>query len=57
MFPPHPFSIQSYAIPSQEDAPFIQIESDTRIQILESMDLLPDADKEQCAAFIVSFFI
>ena len=51
------FQLQSYAIPSQEDAPFIQIESDTRIQVLESMDLLPDADKEQCAAFIVSFFI
>jgi len=54
---PHSFSTSSYAIPSQEDAPSIEIESDTRIQILESMDLLPDADKEQCAAFIVSFFI
>ncbi|KAL9708789.1 hypothetical protein Ac2012v2_007943 [Leucoagaricus gongylophorus] len=36
----------------QEDAPFIQVESDTRIQILESINFLPDADKEQCAAFI-----
>ena len=32
----------------------IFVDADTRIQILESMAALPRADKEQCAAFIVS---
>lgn len=31
----------------------IYIDANTRIQILETMLLLPTADKEQCAAFIV----
>lgn len=36
-----------------EDADAIHIDSDTRIQILDSMAYLPRADKEQCGAFIV----
>ncbi|KAJ3560835.1 hypothetical protein NP233_g10573 [Leucocoprinus birnbaumii] len=35
-----------------DDVSTIQVESDTRIQILDSVNSLPDADKEQCAAFI-----
>ena len=34
--------------------PFISIEANSRIQILDTMSQLPRADKEQCAAFIVS---
>lgn len=30
------------------------MDSDTRIQVLETMSMLPQAEKEQCAAFIVS---
>lgn len=33
----------------------IYVDSNTRIQILDTMLHLPNADKEQCAAFIVSF--
>jgi len=36
----------------KEDADAIFLDTDTRIQILESMVFLPRADKEQCAAFI-----
>ncbi|KZT03077.1 uncharacterized protein LAESUDRAFT_660491 [Laetiporus sulphureus 93-53] len=36
----------------KEDADAIFVDVDTRIQVLESMPLLPRADKEQCAAFI-----
>ncbi|KAF5347443.1 hypothetical protein D9756_011118 [Leucocoprinus leucothites] len=36
----------------KDDISNIQIESDTRIQVLESVSSLPEADKEQCAAFI-----
>lgn len=32
----------------------VYVDSNTRIQVLETMLLLPHADKEQCAAFIVS---
>jgi hypothetical protein len=31
----------------------IYVDAETRIQILDTMLLLPQADKEQCAAFIV----
>lgn len=40
-----------------EDAEAIYIDSDTRIQILDSMAYLPRADKEQCGAFIVRLFL
>ncbi|KAK7469308.1 hypothetical protein VKT23_003792 [Stygiomarasmius scandens] len=33
----------------------VYIDGNTRIQVLDTMLLLPQADKEQCAAFIVSF--
>jgi hypothetical protein len=32
------------------------IDSDTKIQVLNTMSELPRAEKEQCAAFIVSVF-
>ncbi len=32
----------------------LYIDDDTRIQILDTMEELPRADKEQCGAFIVS---
>lgn len=40
-----------------DDAPAIYIDSDTRIQILDTVAHLVRADKEQCGAFIVRFFI
>ncbi|KIK57287.1 hypothetical protein GYMLUDRAFT_204172 [Collybiopsis luxurians FD-317 M1] len=36
---------------SQDDS-CIFVDTDTRIQVLETMSMLPQADKEQCAAFI-----
>jgi hypothetical protein len=39
-----------------DDATAIYVDDDTRIQILDSMPDLPRADKEQCGAFIVSFW-
>ena len=53
-------SIQSHhysltgAPSSKEDADCIYVDNDTRIQIMDTMAVLPRADKEQCAAFIVS---
>ncbi len=41
----------------KEDADAIFVDVDTRIQVLESMPFLSRADKEQCAAFIVSDFL
>ena len=41
---------------SKDDADAIFIDVDSRVQVLETMMLLPHADKEQCAAFIVSFY-
>jgi hypothetical protein len=38
---------------SPEDAAAIYIDRDTRIQILETMNHLPQAEKEQCGAFLV----
>ncbi|KII90397.1 hypothetical protein PLICRDRAFT_52136 [Plicaturopsis crispa FD-325 SS-3] len=35
-----------------EDAPAIYVDANTRIQIVDSMSLLPRAEKEQCGAFI-----
>ena len=40
----------------KEDADAIFVDTDTRIQILDTMSWLPRADKEQCGAFIVSAF-
>lgn len=40
---------------SKGDLDAIFLDTDTRIQILDSMSYLPRADKEQCAAFIVRF--
>jgi len=40
-----------------EDATFIYIDTSTRIQILDTVSHLPKADKEQCGAFIVSYFL
>ena len=39
---------------SKEDSDCIYVDNDTRIQIMDTMAFLPRADKEQCAAFIVS---
>ncbi|KAI1784474.1 glycosyl transferase family group 2-domain-containing protein [Ganoderma leucocontextum] len=36
----------------KEDSDCIYVDNDTRIQIMDTMALLPRADKEQCAAFI-----
>ena len=33
------------------------IDQETRIQILDSMEYLPGAEKDQCAAFIVSYLL
>ena len=38
-----------------DDAPAIYIDSDTRIQVLDTVAHLVRADKEQCGAFIVRF--
>ncbi|KAH7886770.1 glycosyl transferase family group 2-domain-containing protein [Phlebopus sp. FC_14] len=35
-----------------DDAQAIYVDSDTRIQIIDSMSMLPRAEKEQCGAFI-----
>ena len=37
-----------------DDAVALYVDVNTRIQILDTMTRLPRADKEQCAAFIVS---
>ena len=42
---------QLYSAPDERS---IYVDADTRIQILETMLMLPQADREQCAAFIVS---
>ena len=39
---------------SGENDSAIYVDKDTRIQVLDSMNRLPRADKEQCGAFIVS---
>jgi len=39
------------------DEKSIYVDAETRIQILETMLMLPQADKEQCAAFIVRFIL
>ena len=46
--PPHP------SIPSAPEENSIYVDSNTRIQVLDTMMDLPTADKEQLAAFIVS---
>ena len=33
----------------------LHLDPNTRIQIIDSMDLLPQAEKDQCGAFIVSY--
>ena len=40
--------------PSNEKTDCIYVDADTRIQVLDTMVLLPQAEKEQSAAFIVS---
>ena len=40
--------------PSDEKTDCIYVDADTRIQVLDTMVLLPQAEKEQNAAFIVS---
>ena len=35
----------------------LHLDPNTRIQIIDSMDLLPQAEKDQCGAFIVSFSV
>ena len=42
---------------SDEDADAIYVDDNTRIQILDTMLDLPRADKEQCGAFIVRWFL
>lgn len=39
---------------SEADEKYVYVDADTRIQILETMLMLPQADREQCGAFIVS---
>ena len=39
---------------SEAEEKNIYVDADTRIQVLETMLMLPQADREQCAAFIVS---
>lgn len=41
---------------SGPDEQCIYIDANTRIQIIDTMLILPTADKEQCAAFIVRLF-
>lgn len=41
---------------SSDDATAIYIDLNTRIQILDSVNHLPKADKEQCGAFIVRLY-
>lgn len=43
-----------YLLHSKDDETAVFIDHDTRIQVLDTMALLARADKEQCAAFIVS---
>jgi hypothetical protein len=43
-------------VSSSPDDKNIYVDANTRIQILDTMLLLPHADKEQCAAFIVGAF-
>lgn len=50
---PIPFSP---SIPSAPDESSIYVDSNTRIQVLETMMDLPTADREQLAAFIVRLF-
>lgn len=38
---------------SGPDDESIYIDQNTRIQIIDTMDLLPHAEKDQCGAFIV----
>src|SRR5688572_22352986 len=42
---------------SPQDANSIYVDAETRIQVLDTMLLLPRADKEQCAAFIVGLVV
>jgi hypothetical protein len=57
----YPFIIDSFLLsfPSGPEEKSIYVDANTRIQILETMMMLPHADKEQSAAFIVrtSFLI
>ena len=39
---------------SPEDAQSIFVDQNTNIQIVDTVSMLPSADKEQCGAFIVS---
>ncbi|KAJ7242889.1 hypothetical protein C8J57DRAFT_1477222, partial [Mycena rebaudengoi] len=58
----HPIGIQDQSSPqgpadskrSTDDCAAFYINTDTRIQILDSMDHLPQAEKEQCDAFLLS---
>ena len=36
------------------DVKSVYVDSNTRIQVIDTMLMLPHADKEQCAAFIAS---
>ena len=47
---------RSPSIPSAPDENSIYVDSNTRIQVLDTMMDLPTADKEQLAAFIVRLF-
>ena len=46
----------TYVAHSGPEDKSIYVDANTRIQILDTMLLLPNAEKEQCAAFIVRFF-
>jgi hypothetical protein len=43
-----------YYLPSGPEDRHIYVDANTRIQILDTMAMLPQAEREQCAAFIVS---
>ena len=49
-------ALLSPTIPSAPDESSIYVDSNTRIQVLDTMMDLPTADKEQLAAFIVGIF-
>ena len=38
---------------SDDDTVGLFVDTETRIQVVDTMSMLPTADKEQCAAFIV----
>lgn len=47
------FTNQLFSDPTDD---CIYIDRDTRIQVIETNDDLPQAEKDQCGAFIVSLF-